>query len=160
MQLCGIVSPGDIQKGLDILEEEQNDVTFFEGVQETLHTLKSRGFLLGIITDTTQPLYNKLSWFERAGIGDVWDAIICSNEMGISKPDARIYQAALRQLDILPEEAVFVGHKKTELDGAKAVGIGTIAFNQEENAVADVYIKKFPDLLHPSILSPTAVPMW
>ena len=58
-----------------------------------------------------------------------------------------MYQAALRQLGIRPDQAVFVGHKKTELAGARAVGMQTVALNYEENAEADHFIERFSDLL-------------
>ena len=58
----------------------------------------------------------------------------------------------IRQTGIPPEEAVFVGHKAYELEGARAVGMKTIAFNYEQNAVADAYIDTFNELLEVSIL--------
>ena len=72
--------------------------------------------------------------------------------MRIRKPDPEIYQAALRQLGVNASEAVFVGHEAKELDGAKLVGMQTIAFNYEEAARADFYLKTFPDLLKVPIL--------
>lgn len=147
IRLYGVAEPEHIQRGVQILEEEDNDIQFFPGVQDTLIVLKERGDLLGIITDTAFPISVKLQWFERGGFGDVWDTIISSNELGVHKPDPLIYQAALRQLALSAEQAVFVGHKASELDGAKAAGMKTIAFNFEKDARADFYIHKFSDLL-------------
>ncbi len=59
---------------------------------------------------------------------------------------------ALRQLGVAPERAVFIGHKKTELDGAHAVGMKTIALNFEAGAAADVFINHFHDLLSVPLL--------
>jgi FMN phosphatase YigB (HAD superfamily) len=103
---------------------------------------------LGIVTDTASPLHIKLAWFERGGFGEVWDAVISSKELGVRKPNAKIYLAALQQLGIKAEQAIFVGHKASELDGARAVGVKTIAFNYEETAIADYFIKQFSDLLN------------
>ena len=63
------------------------------------------------------------------------------------KPDPRIYGAAMQQLGVTSDQVVFVGHKPSELDGAHAVGMKTIAFNYEKNAQADFYIQQFPELL-------------
>jgi putative hydrolase of the HAD superfamily len=147
LRLYGVSRLENIQMGKRILEEEENDVQFYEDVCETLHTLKEKDFLLGVITDTTQPLHVKLDWFEKAGFGSVWDSIISSRDLGIRKPDPAIYQAALRQLGIAASEAAFIGHKTFELDGAKAIGMKTIAFNYDKDAQADDYIEKFSDLL-------------
>ncbi len=147
LNLYGVTQPGQIERGKRILDEEDNDVCFFDGVPETLAALKRRGYLLGIITDTANPIHVKLDWFEKGGFGDVWDTIISSNEMGISKPHPEIYQAALRQLGISASQATFVGHKSSELQGARAVGMHTVAFNYDADAQADTYINKFSDLL-------------
>jgi HAD superfamily hydrolase (TIGR01509 family) len=147
LRICGVTQPSQVEEGKRILESDDNNVVFFDGVPETLHRLKEKGYLLGIITDTASPIHVKLSWFERGGFGNVWDSIISSKEIGVRKPDPKIYHAALAQLGIPASQAVFVGHKACELDGARAVGMGTIAFNHEKDAVADFYIESFADLL-------------
>ena len=99
------------------------------------------------MTDTANPISAKLGWFERGGFGHVWDAIVSSMEVGVRKPDPKIYHAVLQQLGLTPDQAAFVGHRTSELDGARSVGMLTIAFNYDEDANADVYIGKFTDLL-------------
>ena len=147
VRFCGVEASERVREGIRILEEEGNNVRFFEGVRDTLAMLKQRGFLLGIVTDTAHSVSTKLSWFESAGIGHVWDAFVSSSEVGVCKPDPRIYHAALRQLGSLPCEAVFVGHKASELEGAKGVGLTTIAFNRDPGAQGDMHIERFADLL-------------
>ncbi len=145
----GIHRAGDLARGRQVLEEDNADVSFFDGVKETLLALKERGFLLGVVTDTYHPTTVKLGWCEREGIGHVWNVFVSSCEVGVRKPDPRIYHIALEELGIEPEEAVFVGHKASELEGAKAVGMKTVAFNykEEEGVEADFYIEHFNDLL-------------
>jgi putative hydrolase of the HAD superfamily len=147
LKLYGVSQPEQIQRGKQVLAEEDDGVKFFDGVRQTLIDLKNLGFYLGIVTDTANPISIKLGWFEQGGFEHVWDSIISSQEVGVRKPDPGIYRAALRQLGVTADQAVFVGHKMTELDGAKAVGMVTVAFNYEENAEADYYLQKFPDLL-------------
>ena len=147
LRMYGVTQPEHIERGKQILEEEDDNIYFFEGVQETLVTLKQMGYMLGVVTDTASPLHVKLNWFERGGFGHVWEAIISSKELGIRKPDPQIYQAALKQLGVFPAQAVFVGHSASELEGARAVGIKTVAFNYDEAAKADYYIGHFTDLL-------------
>ena len=147
LRFYGITQPDQIARGKKILDEEANNVQFFEGVPETLKSLKDEGYLLGIITDTALPVHVKLNWFERGGFGDVWDSVISSKELGVRKPNPRIYQVALQQLGVSADQTIFVGHKSSELDGAKAVGIRTIAFNYEDGVAADFYISHFSDIL-------------
>lgn len=143
----GIHRAGDLARGRRVLEEDDADVAFFDGVKETLLALKKRGLLLGVVTDTYHPTTVKLGWCEREGIGHVWDTFISSCEVGVHKPDPRIYRMALDELGIEPEEAAFVGHKASELQGAKAVGMTTVAFNYGEDVEADFYIERFNELL-------------
>ncbi len=152
LRLHGLTGPEQIARGKEILIEEEDDIAFFPGVRDTLLALKNAGFYLAVITDTSQPVSHKLAWFEKGGFGHVWDAIISSRELATCKPDPRIYQAALTQLGVAPAEAVFVGHLKSELDGARVMGMQTVAFNFEEGAVADTYIQGFTDLLNLQLL--------
>jgi putative hydrolase of the HAD superfamily len=141
---------------MQALKNDENNVEFFEGVQETLLALKERGFLLGIVTDTANPIHAKLNWFERGGFGHVWDSITSSMEVGTRKPDPRIYAAALQQLGVKANQAVFIGHRAQELEGARNAGIRTIAFNYDDDAVADYFIEKFSDLLRVPVIAPEA----
>jgi putative hydrolase of the HAD superfamily len=147
LRFHGVTRSEDIALGKKLLEEDANDVQFFVGVPETLSSLKEEGYLLGIITDTALPVSVKLSWFERGGFGNVWDSIISSRELGIRKPNPKIYQVALQQLGVPADQAFFIGHKTSELDGARAVGLKTIAFNYDEDVTADFYVEQFSDLL-------------
>ena len=109
--------------------------------------LKQSGFLLGIVTDTAHPTHVKLRWFEGGGIGHLWDAFVSSRDQGVRKPDPRIYHAALQQLGVQPCQAIFVGHKASELNGAKAVGMQTVTFNRDDDAEGDTSIEHFAELL-------------
>ena len=73
--------------------------------------------------------------------------VISSKEVGVRKPAPLMYQEALNQTGVKPDEALFVGHKTHELDGARAVGLRTVAFNYDRDAKADIYIENFNDLL-------------
>ena len=53
----------------------------------------------------------------------------------------------------LNDEAVFVGHNPSEIQGAINVGLTTIAFNYEDGVKADIYVEHFSDLLDVSELS-------
>ena len=152
LRLYGLTDPVQIEFGKYAMDEDDNDIQFFEGVPETLKKLKEEGYMLGIITDTAMPTHVKLSWFTQGGFGHVWDSIISSKDLGIQKPDPKMYQAALQQLGLTVDEAVFVGHHPEELGGARALGIKTIAFNYEDGTVADFHISHFSDLLNVSLL--------
>ena len=147
VRLYGLHDPQQIERGKQALIDDDANVEFFEGVPETLRALKEQGYLLAIITDTANSISAKLAWFERGGFAHVWDAIISSMDMGVRKPHPKLYHAALSQLGLSPDQAVFIGHHTSELEGARAVGLQTIAFNYDHDARADIYIENFSDLL-------------
>lgn len=147
LRSMGIENESHLDLAASALEKDANDVAFFDRAKETLEELKRRGYKLGIVTDTYHSKETKLGWLRRNGMDQVWDVFVSSCEEGVRKPDPAIYLTALRRLGLDPEEAAFVGHKRSELDGAVAVGMRTVAFNYEAEAEADWYIEKFGELL-------------
>ena len=152
LHLYGIHAQDEIEQGIAAMSLDDNTVEIIEGVPETILNLKKNNYLLGIITDTAFIFSKKLNWFEKHGFGHVWDCVISSKEIGVRKPAPTMYEKALQQTGVRPEEAIFVGHKKTELDGARAVGLTTIAFNYEQDVTADYYLQNFSDLLEIPLL--------
>jgi len=55
-----------------------------------------------------------------------FDQIIFSCDVGLRKPDPRIYKLALTKLGSEPEECLFIDDKKRNTDGAEKVGMKTI----------------------------------
>jgi HAD superfamily hydrolase (TIGR01549 family)/HAD superfamily hydrolase (TIGR01509 family) len=153
LRLYGVNDSEQIVCGKQAMEEDDNNIQFFEGVRETLLALKENGYMLGIITDTANPLHVKLKWFEKGGFVQVWDSIISSYDLGVQKPAPEIYGAALQQLGLSANQAAFVGHDVNELMGARKAGMKTIAFNFGKKAIADFYIDNFSDLLMVPIIS-------
>jgi len=152
LSLYGIEDPILLEEGVKAMSLDDNTIEIIGGVPETINQLKEKGYVLGIITDTALPIGKKLNWFDQSGFGGLWDVFISSKEIGVRKPDPAMYEKAIRQVGICPTDAVFVGHKISELDGAHAVGMKTIAFNFEDGAIADYYIDQFCDLLKVPLL--------
>ncbi len=147
LELFGVLNPTIRLKGRSVLEAEQRDIEFFEGVPETLRRLKAGGVRLGVVTNTFDSTKDKLGWFRKVGIDTVWDSFATSFELKVCKPDARIYLAALEPIGVPPQEAAFVGHAAVELAGAKALGMTIIAFNRDDETVtADHVISRFSEL--------------
>ncbi len=124
------------------------EITFFDGVRDTLHHLHDDGFKLAIVTNSFQPGKTKLEWFSKAGIDKIWDAFITSSETGAFKPEPEIFFTTLGQLGCKAQDAAFIAHSADELNGAKAIGMTTIAFNRDDETVrADYIIGHFSELL-------------
>jgi beta-phosphoglucomutase-like phosphatase (HAD superfamily) len=58
--------------------------------------------------------------------GVVLDASVISFELGLQKPDARMFTTALARIDVSPQEALMVGDRLDLDGGAAAAGIDTL----------------------------------
>ena len=54
---------------------------------------------------------------------DIVDQVILSCEAGYAKPDARIYQAALRRLAAAPGDALFIDDTPGHVAAAESLGM-------------------------------------
>ncbi len=108
---------------------------------DTIRSLHQR-YKTGIISNATDDTRAVIEG--RWGIADAFDAIILSAEVGVMKPDARIFHIALGALGVQPSEAVFVDDFPQNIEGAHAVGMHAIQFRTSDQARQDLEA-----LLHP-----------
>ena len=71
-------------------------------------------------------------------IDDAFDQIVISAEVGVAKPDPRIYRMTLDMLGVEPAEAVFIDDFAENLESARAMGLHTIHFQRPEQARLDL----------------------
>lgn len=69
---------------------------------------------------------------------DHFDVFLESREMGLRKPDPRVYTMACEKLDVAPEEAVFLDDIGANLKPARALGIHTIKVDDPDDALAEL----------------------
>lgn len=69
---------------------------------------------------------------------DAFDAVVISSEAGVMKPDPRIYHLALDQLEVSPNEAVFVDDFRENVAGARAFGMHAVHFRSTAQALAEL----------------------
>ncbi len=67
---------------------------------------------------------------------DLVDVMIYSGEVGVMKPDARIYQLALDRLGVPAASVVFVDDAIENIAGAQAVGMRALHFTSPGQAMA------------------------
>ncbi len=98
----------------------------FPQTHEILAELKTR-HRLAVVSDA-QSVYG-LPELRAAGLAGYFAPIIISGDYGYRKPDPRLFQAALTELQVFPEEAIFVGNDRfRDVHGARQVGMKTILF--------------------------------
>ena len=93
-------------------------------VPDVLAVLRARGVALAVVSNFDSRLSPLL---EALGIASFFDAVVCSGEVGVAKPDRAIFAHALAALGVEAPEALHVGDsRKADYDGARAAGIDAL----------------------------------
>jgi putative hydrolase of the HAD superfamily len=79
---------------------------------------------------------------ERWHIAEIFDDMIISAEVGLAKPDRRIYQLALDRLGVEAEQTIFIDDFDENIRGARELGIHGIHFQDPQ-----IVIEELKDLL-------------
>lgn len=91
---------------------------------EVLSHLKKDGYSTGLITDCSHEVPN--IW-KGTPFSKLIDVAVFSCAVGVKKPDPRIYQIALKQLNVKPHECLYIGDGSSrELSGALKVGMSPV----------------------------------
>jgi HAD superfamily hydrolase (TIGR01509 family) len=69
---------------------------------------------------------------------DVFDEVVISAEVGLAKPDPRIYQLVVDRLGVASAEAVFLDDFLQNVEAARKAGLHAIQFMSSEQARADL----------------------
>jgi FMN phosphatase YigB (HAD superfamily) len=94
-------------------------------------TLRPR-YAIGILSNSSVGARER----EQAAYGYAeWvDDLVYSDEVGLLKPDPRIYALSCERLGVVPGDAVFVDDKEVNVAGARAAGMHAVHFAIEEPA--------------------------
>jgi len=102
--------------------------------REALQWLKSRKKLIGLICNTgLTPGIGLRRLLEKEKVAQYFDLMLFSEEIGIRKPDPRIFHLVAEKLDVSPSEAVHIGDNlKSDIWGAQKAGFRAIHLSSEE----------------------------
>jgi putative hydrolase of the HAD superfamily len=90
-------------------------------VPAALARLRAQGHPLAVASNWDVSLHDVL---ERTGLAPLLDAVVTSAAVGASKPDARVFAAALAALGARPDGALHVGDRLEEdVEGALRAGL-------------------------------------
>jgi putative hydrolase of the HAD superfamily len=121
----------------------------FEDVTESglLDQLKNNGIVLGVISNWDSRLPEIL---KNTGLAPYFDFILASTVVGSAKPDAGIFNEALRRAGVPPAQACHIGDEPaTDIEGARNAGMHSILIDRKGHQPVEVSptIQSFHELV-------------
>ena len=118
----------------DAVEEVFNEkIEMFELIDK----LRGQGYKIGFLSNTEMPA---VKYWQKNDYEKYFDEAVFSCVEHIAKPDREIYQLICERLGVLPEEAIFIDDKDEYVDGAVAIGIKGIVFENEKQVKAKLSV--------------------
>ncbi|RMF11026.1 MAG: haloacid dehalogenase type II [Alphaproteobacteria bacterium] len=94
----------------------------------TLEALKARGFQTAILSNGSRKMLDAA--VENSGLGRLLDQVLSVEEVGIYKPDRRVYQLAVDRTGAAPEEICFVSANAWDCSGGANFGFQNAHINR------------------------------
>jgi len=117
------------------LSDWNSAVHYPDGMALLLHDL-AREYRLAVVSNTHSPTLVP-DHLEHLGVGDLFDTVVLSVEVGRRKPHPAIYQTALDRLGIEPGSALFVGDTyEADYAGPRSVGIRALLIDPRRSTPA------------------------
>jgi HAD superfamily hydrolase (TIGR01509 family) len=92
-----------------------------EGVGAAVERLRDSGVRVAVVSNSDGSVRGSLG---QAGLLDLFEFVIDSHEVGVAKPDPKIFQAALERMSLEPSSAWYVGDSVFhDVNGASAAGL-------------------------------------
>jgi len=124
----------------------------FEGVKRLLDELASRGLQMAAVTNKGSRGVHHA--FDKFDLGKYFSVAITADDVTKGKPDPEGILAALNQLGVTAEEALFVGDSHSDILAAKGAGVKSVLvgwtfFHEDHYATfeADFIIERPMDLI-------------
>ena len=103
----------------------------FNEVPEVLKTLKKKNLKLAILSNGTPSLLNQL--VESNNLENIFSDIFSIEEVGIYKPDSKVYDMPIKKYQIKKEEVIFLSSNTWDVSGGGNYGYNSIWVNRNNN---------------------------
>ena len=128
------------------LEKELASATLYFETTDALSKLKNQKTRLGLISNLASPY--KKPFFDLE-INEYFDEMLFSCDVGLRKPDQRIYENIVEKFGISPSQALMIGDKfHADVDGPKSIGMNAVhldrthkSYNSSMHTLEEVFQK-------------------
>ena len=113
----------------------------FKEVPGVLKSLKEKNYKLAILSNGTPTLLNEL--VKSNNLENIFDDIFSIEEVGIYKPDSKVYDLPINQYQIQKNEVVFLSANTWDVSGGGNYGYNSIWVNRKNNTFDNLdYVPK------------------
>ena len=103
----------------------------YKEVLETLKSLKEQGYKLAILSNGTPNLLNDL--VKTNNLENFFDDIFSIEEVGVYKPDMRVYDIPIKKYGIKKNEVIFLSSNTWDVSGGGNYGYQSIWINRNRD---------------------------
>ena len=103
----------------------------FSEVKETLKKLKKKDFKLAILSNGTPSLLGNL--VKNNNLENIFDDIFSIEEVGIFKPDSKVYELPVNKYNIKKDEILFLSANTWDVSGGGNYGYNSVWVNRNKN---------------------------
>jgi putative hydrolase of the HAD superfamily len=102
-------------------------------VVHRIQRLQTEGLKLALLTNNVKEFGS--AWRATFPVDELFEVVVDSSEVGVRKPDQRIYLLTCERLAVEPTTAVFIDDNRDNVDAARAVGMEAVQFGEDPLAV-------------------------
>jgi len=103
----------------------------FPEVKEVLQNLKKKDYKLAILSNGTPTLLNEL--VTSNNLDNIFNDIFSIEEVGIYKPDSKVYNLPIKKYQIKKDEVAFLSANTWDVSGGGNYGYSSIWVNRNNN---------------------------
>jgi HAD superfamily hydrolase (TIGR01662 family) len=137
-----------------LFSTEIDSLVCADGTHEAVAALAAAGYAIGCITNTLADTAAIRAMLRRHDFEHLMRSVVVSADEGWRKPHPSLFQKAMREMEVQPQESVFVGDSPLhDIGGAKGVGMYAVLTRQyvarplgEQHPQPDAVIEHVRDL--------------
>lgn len=114
------VSAAEVEKGIEA------ELHLSDSLVVYVESLIKRGYRVACLSNGSHEWTTYA--IKKYGLERLFEQIIISSDLGIVKPDPRIYFHALDALKIKPSDCIFIDDRSVNTEAAESIGIRSIVF--------------------------------
>ncbi|MEE9323330.1 MAG: HAD family hydrolase [Candidatus Aenigmarchaeota archaeon] len=99
-------------------------IGIFEGMEEVLVALKSKGFKIGISSNTHEFIVRAL--LQRFGIEEHVDLVVGGKDINKLKPDPALINLVMEKMGVDPEHTAYIGDMEVDMLAGRAANVGKL----------------------------------